>query len=58
LKNKFTTYTDANGITIQVYKPRKIGKNQKTFKPSKGSSTSVFNRIASLPVLNIIKGIK
>jgi hypothetical protein len=58
LKTNFTTYTDTNGITIKVYKPRKIGKNQKTFQPAGKVSSSVYNRIVSLPTLNIQKGLK
>ena len=58
MKTNFSTYTDANGITVKVYKPRKIGKNQRTFKPAGKVSSSVFNLIVTLPTLNISKGLK
>jgi hypothetical protein len=58
MKTNFTTYTHEKGILVKVYKPRKIGKNQKTFQPSGKVSSSVYNRIVSLPTLNIPKGLK
>ena len=58
MKTNFTTYTHENGILVKVYKPRKVGKNQKTFQPAGKVSSSVYNRIVSLPTLNILKGLK